>query len=170
MKNIIIISFASLFSIACGATAQQTSMGNQNQTANNAVVHSPNNSAVVSSHSTSGEKSVPAPPSSKSSTESPMARPIDVAQMNADIEKAEAEYKKNPKAKEALARAYFIRATALTDAAQYRSALGDYRKGLKLDPNDEDAKKMHDQIITIFQQIGREPPKEGEEPKPLPVN
>lgn len=139
------------------------------QTSNAANVRAANDSPIVSSHSTDSQKS-DAPSADKpasTSTESPMARPIDVAQMNADIEKAETEYKKNPKAKEALAKAYFIRATALTEAAQYRSALGDYRKGLKLDPNDDDAKKMHDQIISIFKQIGREPPKEGEEPKPL---
>ncbi len=172
MRKVLILSLASLVSIGCGTAAQQS---NTNQAANNSVVKTanastvqPTNEAVVSSHSTDAEKSA-VPPSNKSatSTESPMARPIDVQELNADIEKAEAEYKKNPKAKGDLARAYFIRATALTGAAQYRSALGDYRKGLKLDPNDEAAKKMHDQIITIFKSINREPPKEGEEPKPL---
>ena len=102
-----------------------------------------------------------------------MARPIDVSAMTADIEKAEKNYKANPndeKAKNALAGAYFKRAFALTEAAQYRAALGDFRKGLKLNPNDQDAKQMHDQIISIFQSIGREPPKEGEEPAPLPFD
>ncbi len=174
MKKYLAISLASLISIGCGAASNQTATSNNNvavvQSSNAATVRPPNDSPIVSSHSTDAKEKPPAPSADKpasTSTESPMARPIDVAQMNADIEKAEAEYKKNPKAKEALAKAYFIRATALTDAAQYRSALGDYRKGLKLDPNDEDAKKMHDQIISIFQQIGREPPKEGDEPKPL---
>ena len=97
-----------------------------------------------------------------------MAKAIDVEEMTADIEKAEKAYKQNPKAKEDLAKAYFVRATALTGAAQYRAALGDYRKGLKLNPSDEEARKMHDQILSIFKSIGREPPKEGEEPKPLP--
>jgi hypothetical protein len=58
----------------------------------------------------------------------------------------------------------------LTDAAQYRAALGDFRKGLKLNPNDTKAKAMHDRIISIFASIGREPPKEGEEPAPMPFN
>ncbi len=98
-----------------------------------------------------------------------MARAVDVSQMTADIEKAEKEYKQNPKVKGALAQAYFGRAFALTEAAQYRAALGDFRKGLKLNPNDEDAKAMHDQIISIFKSINREPPKEGEEPTPLPL-
>jgi tetratricopeptide (TPR) repeat protein len=72
------------------------------------------------------------------------------------------------KARENLAKAYFDRAFLLTDAAQYRAALGDFRKGLKLNPSDAEAKKMHDQIISIFASIKREPPKEGEEPAPMP--
>jgi tetratricopeptide (TPR) repeat protein len=101
-----------------------------------------------------------------------MARPIDAAEMTAVIERTEKQYRNNQKdekAKDELAKAYFVRATALTSAAQYRAALGDYRKGLKLNPNDEDARKMHDQILSIFKSIGREPPKEGEEPKPLEI-
>lgn len=166
MRKKIIISFAAFAAIACGSAAQQS-----NQTANmNAAITKSNDSAIVSSHSNDAGKTN-LPPSEKTasaSTESPMARPVDVAEMTADIEKAEAEFKKNPQAKEDLAKAYFVRATALTGAAQYRAALGDYRKGLKLDSTDEEAKKMHDQILSIFKSIGREPPKEGEEPKPLP--
>lgn len=177
MKNILIVSLASLISIGCGTAAQPTSSANN---ANAAVVQSSNaanarpsnDSAIVSSHSTDAPDKPNVPSADKpasTSTESPMARPIDVAAMTTEIEETEAEYKKNPKLKDDLAKAYFVRATALTGAAQYRAALGDYRKGLKLDPNDEAARKMHDQIISIFKQIGREPPKEGEEPKALPV-
>lgn len=175
MRKFLIVSLA-LISINCGTAAQQSAVNNTNnavvQTGNATNNRSSNDSAIVSSHSTDAPEKPNALPSNKpasASTESPMARPIDVAGMTADIEKAESELKKNPKAKTDLAKAYFIRATALTGAAQYRAALGDYRKGLNLDPNDEDAKKMHDQIISIFKQIGREPPKEGEEPKPLPM-
>ncbi len=165
MKKVLILSLATLFSIGCGSAAQQAGAPTNQNTA---TVKS-NDSTIVSSHSNDTGKTV-SPPSNKptSSTESPMARPVDVAEMTAEIEKAEQTFKKNPKAKEELAKAYFIRATALTGAAQYRAALGDYRKGLKLNPNDETARKMHDQILNIFKQIGREPPKEGEEPPPLP--
>ncbi len=166
MKKVLILSLATLFSIGCTSAAQQA---NAPVNQNTAAVKS-NDSAIVSSHSTEAEKklSLPSDKPASSSTESPMARPIDVAEMTADIERAEQAFKKNPKAKEDLAKAYFVRATALTGAAQYRAALGDYRKGLKLNPNDEEARKMHDQILSIFKSIGREPPKEGEEPLPLP--
>lgn len=168
MKKVLILSLAALASFGCSSTAQQA-----NQTANtNQAAVKPNDSTIVSSRSTETGQMPNAPSANAnkpaSSTESPMARPIDVAEVTADIEKAETESKKNPKAKENLAKAYFVRATALTGAAQYRAALGDYRKGLKLNPTDEDAKKMHDQILSIFKSIGREPPKEGEEPAPLP--
>lgn len=102
-----------------------------------------------------------------------MAKAIDVSQMTAAIEKADKTLKSKPndaKARNELAEAYFARAFALTEAAQYRSALGDFRKGLKLNPGNADARQMHDQIISIFQSINREPPKEGEEPPPLPVS
>ena len=175
MKNFLIISLASLISIGCSA-AQPTATTNANRTENNLVVRSSNsstvqpagNQALVSSHSNMAEKTAP-PSEVLTSTESPMARPVDVNQMTADIEKAEKDYKKNPATKDQLAKAYFVRATALTDAAQYRAALGDYRKGLKLEPNDEAAKSMHDEILRIFKSINREPPKEGTEPKPLAI-
>lgn len=151
---------ATLSIINCGGAAQQT-----DSTANsNAVVVKSDNSMIVSSHSNEASKQNPVQSNKSSSTESPMARAIDVSQLNAEIEKAQ----KNPKDKNALAQAFFKRAFALTEAAQYRSALGDFRRGLKLDANDADAKAMHDKIIEIFASINREPPKEGEEPPPLP--
>ena len=165
MKKFFIISLAALAAIGCNNVTLPS-----NQTANtNTTIIKSDDSAIVSSHSNDAGKTnvMPSNKPASASTESPMARPVDVAEMTASIEKAETEFKKNPQAKESLAKAYFVRATALTGAAQYRAALGDYRKGLKLDPNDEAARKMHDQILSIFKQINREPPKEGEEPKPL---
>lgn len=162
MKKSLSLIFAALFLIGCQKQAQQTV-----PTANTNTVVKSANSTIVSSHSSDAPTVSPNQSNKSSSTESPQAKLIDVSEMTVDIEKAEKEFKKNPKAKEDLAKAYFVRATALTGAAQYRAALGDYRKGLKLNPADEDSKKMHDQILGIFKSMGREPPKEGEEPKPL---
>jgi len=100
-----------------------------------------------------------------------MSKPVDVTELTAKIEKADKEYKAkqdDEKGKQ-LAAAYFERAFALTKAAQYRAALGDFRKGLKLNPDDKEAQSMHDQIIEIFKSMNREPPKEGEEPPPAPI-
>ena len=153
------------------------------QNANTAVITNRPQSETVAAHST--EKSL-SPQNNNAanaasmtnkpasgSTESPMARAIDVSAQTTKIESAEKEFSAksgDAKAKQNLAKAYFDRAFLLTDAAQYRAALGDFRKGLKLNPSDLEAKKMHDQIITIFASIGREPPKEGEEPAPMPFN
>jgi hypothetical protein len=57
---------------------------------------------------------------------------------------------------------------ALTDARQYASALGDFRRALKYDPSSEEAKTWIDQIIKIYDSMNKEYPKEGEEPPPLP--
>lgn len=154
MKKITIISLLAFFLIGCNNAAQPTAN-------TNVAVQNSANSIVVSSHSSDAQKT-------SSSESSPMSRAVDVNRVTADIEKAEKEYKKNPKAKDQLAKAYFERAFALTEAAQYRAALGDFRKGLKLNPNDDDAKAMHDKILEIFKSINREPPGEGEEPTPLP--
>ncbi|MEO6334795.1 MAG: tetratricopeptide repeat protein [Pyrinomonadaceae bacterium] len=67
-----------------------------------------------------------------------------------------------------LADALFERGFALTEARQYASALGDYRRALKLDPHHEEAKKWIDQIMGIYKMLKRDPPKEGQEPPPLP--
>ena len=171
-KTAILISLSFLF----------TSCTNQNQpttqaTNSNLSVQRSNDSLVVSSHSTerSATPVSPMSPSSSSSQagNSPMAKAIDVSEMTANIEKSEKAYKANsndPKAKSELADAYFARAFSLTEASQYRAALGHYRKGLKLNPNAKEAKSMHDRIISIFQSINREPPKEGEEPPPMPFD
>lgn len=155
------------FAIGCQSTTQQT-------VNTNTAAQKPNSSEVVSSHSVGGDNVKPPSASSNpfSSGASPMAKAVDVGVMTADIEKAEKIYNekaKDEKAKDDLAKAYFVRAFALTEAAQYRAALGDFRKGLKLKPNDGEAKNMHDEILRIFQSINREPPKEGEEPAPMPI-
>lgn len=97
--------------------------------------------------------------------------PIDTAQFDAGIAQAENAHKAKPAdetAKMSLAQAYFDRGLALTQARQYASALGDYRKALKLDPNHAESKKWIDQIIRIYGMLKKDYPKEGEEPPPLP--
>ncbi len=173
MRKIITLSFLTLISIGCSNATQQTANTNvsiQNKT--NVSTQKSDTSPVVSSHSSDAGNSTKTDSNAAAKDSSPMARPIDVSRMTADIEKAEKSFKQNQKdekAKNNLAEAYFVRAFALTEAAQYRAALGDFRKGLKLNPSNAEAKAMHDRIIDIFQNsLRREPPKEGEEPPPLP--
>ena len=172
-KNQIVISlFISIFTfanLACTNSSQPVANTNTNVSTNAKKA----DDATVSSHSAEKPTSATSTNSASTSSSSPMAKAVDVTAMTAKIDKADKDFKAKPKdekAKQALATAYFERAFALTEAAQYKSALGDFRKGLKLNPDDKEAKAMHDQIITIFKSIGREPPKEGEEPPAMPVS
>jgi len=97
--------------------------------------------------------------------------PIDTKEFDTAIASAEVAFGKKPDdgdAKKAVSAAYFHRGEALTKARQYASALGDYRKALKHDPSNTEAKEWIDKIIMIYDSINRGYPKEGEEPPPLP--
>lgn len=97
--------------------------------------------------------------------------PIDTSKMDADIErlKKQADNKgSKPSDGVALAKAYADRGDALTQARQYRAALGDYRRALKYDPKNEAAEQGGAMIVMIMRQMGREVPAEGQEPAPLP--
>lgn len=176
MKKILTLSLLAIAAMSCNNAAQTQQ---KSQPANtNAAPQKADDKATVSTHSLEtkndagkGNAENIQSPNQSAGDSSPMQKPIDVAEMTAEIEKAEKARRQKPNdedAKNALAKAYFVRAFALTEAAQYRAALGDFRKGLKLAPNDDDARNMHDEILRIFDSIKREPPKEGEEPKPLP--
>ena len=176
MKKTNILCFALLICLAtflgCNnpqpAVSTQKTIPSERKSEQSVASHTTENpTPPIASNSTSSNSN-----SAQTAGNSPMAKAVDVADMTKSIEKAETEFKKNAKdvkAKKALSDAYFLRAFALTEVAQYRSALGDFRKGLKLDPDNKEAKDMHDQILTIFKSIGREPPKEGEEPAPMPI-
>jgi tetratricopeptide (TPR) repeat protein len=96
---------------------------------------------------------------------------IDTSKYDAEVERLnkQAEKKGGSDAdRAALAHAYLDRANALTKARQYRAALGDYRRTLKYDPSNDEAKEMAGTIVSILQQMGRDVPAEGAEPSPLP--
>ena len=84
--------------------------------------------------------------------------------------KAQKAKPKDAAANSALAEAYFKRGFALTEARQYASALGDYRRTLKYDAANEEAKKWIEIITSIYNSKSQDYPKEGEEPPPLPFN
>ena len=173
MKKILIFSLLCFVFIGCADSASKVSVQTAGNNNANVAAQQTNETLTIPSHSSDSQTAASANPKDASTQNgSPMAKAVNVSEMSADIEKAKKEFEQNStndSAKQKLAKAYFVRAFALTEAAQYRAALGDFRKGLKLDPNDAEAKKMHDEIIRIFKSINREPPKEGEEPAPLPI-
>lgn len=115
----------------------------------------------------------PSPSSKSTSTRAPGGDPIDTSKLDSDVAQAEGTFKQKPgdeDARVALAHAYLARASALTKARQYRSALGDYRRTLKYDPQNKEAVDMSGTIISILKNMGRDIPVEGEEPPPLPMD
>jgi tetratricopeptide (TPR) repeat protein len=174
-KKVIFIGLtvSSILLAACSNTPPQAANTNA---ANSAVVaRADNNSPLIATSHSTQQANASSSAAGAAKPNSPMAtgqgQAIDTTALDAAVAKAEKEFKaksKDEKAKQALVDAYAERAFALTEAAQYRSALGDFRRALKLDPNNKAAKDMHDQILNIFKSLNREPPKEGEEPPPLP--
>jgi tetratricopeptide (TPR) repeat protein len=172
----LLLVFSVSFLISCSNAPQQAQISNANT---GAVVTKANENSplIASSH---GAKQTSTPPANTSSSNSGgstaammtgNANAIDTTEYDAEIAKAQKNFKaksNDETAKTALAEAYAKRAFALTQAAQYRAALGDFRRSLKLNPANEEAKAMHDRIVSILSDMGREIPKEGAEPTPLP--
>lgn len=166
----VILVISSISFAACGTNAVRVS--DNTAAANDAKL--PEQSVIAHSNEPTGPGPVANVDPSKPKTKwTQSGTPIDTKKFDEAIKAADASFKKAPKnadAKKALAKAYFDRGMALTDARQYPSALGDYRKALKVDPEMEEAKQWVDQIIGIYASMNREAPKEGEEPPPLPFD
>ena len=171
MKIFIIIVIATFLSACSNSGAQPISTANTNAPAPRGE-----RPQTLTAHSTENLPATPDPVSG--STPEPKkgsgdGEPIDMTKYNAAISKAGVAIKggaTDPASKKALAQAYFERGLALTEAKQYASALGDYRRAIKFDPTHADAKKWVDQLVNIYKSLNKEAPKEGEEPLPLPYD
>ncbi|MDQ6786652.1 MAG: tetratricopeptide repeat protein [Acidobacteriota bacterium] len=171
LKKIAILIFAASVLIGCNSATQQS-------VNTNASVQSSGNSLIVSGHSqpsnlsnTPQNSGVVIPKSETKTKWTQSGNPIDTSEFDAEISKNARNLKTKPKddaAKKSLAESYVRRGVALTDARQYASALGDYRRALKYDAGNEEAKKWIEEIMSIYAMLNREAPKEGEEPPPLP--
>jgi len=158
----IIVLFAAAIIQACSAAApvavQNVNTPVRDERAQNTIAHGPT------------EQTAPVSNSNSSGKWTQGGDPIDTAKYDKAIGDAEKNQKAKPadvSLKQALAQAYFERGFALTESRQYASALGDFRRALKLDPNHEESKKWMDQILSIYEMLKKEAPKEGEEPPPL---
>ena len=167
MSTRLILSFmiciVALF-IAGGCSAlsgsNDTSVGNANQNSNSHTLSSP------VAHATPATANANIPASAPT-----MGEPIDTSRFDREIARLEAQVNKkstDQAARRALADAYLSRADALLKARQYRVALGDYRRVLKYDAENAEAKKWEAEIVQIMQSMGRDVPAPGTEPTPLP--
>jgi len=97
-------------------------------------------------------------------------QPASTPELDANVKKAEAKLKAGgggDSDKKAAADAYFARADHFRDQGQprlYKFALDDYRRGLRLDPSNSEARGKMDEIVQIYESMGRPVPTLGNEP------
>ena len=163
IMKIVLTTFIAALLLGCGGKAEQTNTPapQRAEKLQTVAAHTTENQPAAINKAATGEKG----------KWSQSGDPIDTEALDAAIAKAEKNAKAgDDEAKRSLSDAYYRRGVALTEARQYASALGDYRRAVKHDPSNEDAKKWIDQIVNIYDSIGREAPPEGQEPPPLPFN
>jgi tetratricopeptide (TPR) repeat protein len=160
---------AALLLAACGSSEQSKSAGGPDAMPT-ATVKTPGQSQaggdqppVSVAHGAPQPASGAPPPAGSSGAP-------DTAALDKKIEQAEAKAKA-PKAsdadKKAAASAYVERANVFYNAGQpmlYKFALRDFRLALRYDPSNEEALSKRDQIVQIYQQMGRPVPDLGNEP------
>jgi len=94
---------------------------------------------------------------------------VETAELDARIEKAEAKAKASGAGdadRKAAAAAYFARADFYRDQGSpslYKFALRDYRIGLRYDPSAREPRERMDEIVQIYQSMGRPVPDLGNE-------
>jgi hypothetical protein len=143
-------------------TAKTSNSNSQTTNAQTSIQHgtSPSTNVGVSA-SHGGDAQTGAPATTKPSVETP--------ELDAKIEKAEAKAKAagaSDSDKKAAARAYFDRANFFRDQGTptlYKFALADYRRGLRYDSSDADARAKMDEIVEIYKSMGRPVPELGNE-------
>jgi tetratricopeptide (TPR) repeat protein len=170
MKKNLFIVLAAVFVVACQSAAPVVE-----QTNSNVVSKRTEGNATVLSHGPLAPKVTPME-SAESQSKSKWKQsgdPIDTTEFDAAVKQAQGELNSKPNdadAKKNLAAAFLKRAVALTNARQYASALGDYRRVMKYDPGNAEAENWIDQIVSIYESLNREAPPAGEEPPPLPFD
>ncbi len=153
------LAAALTLSAACGSSEQtKSSAGNAPQAGPRGAAQNSTGAEgppVATSHG--------APPAAQSSG-------TDTAALDAKIEQAEAKAKAAGAAaadKKAAAAAYLERANVFYAAGQpslYKFALRDFRRTLKYDPANEEARAKKQQIEDIYKSMGRPVPDLGNEP------
>ena len=171
---------ASAFLVACGGGGDTANTSQQKAGATPAAAASNRNAAgrpdigVVSSHGgPSSASSSPGAPSGPGGGGGGSVAPrpeVATPELDAKIEKAEAKAKA-PGATEAdrkaAGAAYFERANFFFNAGNprlYRFSLADYRRGLRYNPDDAQARANMNEIVRIYRSMNMPVPELGNEP------
>jgi len=111
-----------------------------------------------------------APPANGTSPEAGGKPGLDTAQLDKQVEQAEAKAKATAATqadKRAAAGAYLERGNVFYNAGNpslYKYALRDFRRALRYDPSNTEARQKQQQITEIYQSMGRPVPDLGNEP------
>lgn len=167
-----LLGCAALLASCGGANAPVATNSNRNSNApaNNSQTSlqhgtSPTaNLGVTSSHGGGGADSAAGGAASSTTP------PVQTTELDAKIQKAEAKAKgagASESDKKAAAAAYFERADFYREQGLptlYKFALRDYRIGLRYDPSASGPRERMDEIVKIYQSMGRPVPTLGNEP------
>jgi hypothetical protein len=160
---------------ACGGPQPSVvSQQNSNSSANSAqtsIQHgtSPSNLGVAASHGGGGSATT-AEGGGSTAAGAALKPSVETPELDAKIQKAETKAKASGASeadKKAAAGAYFARADFYRAQGQpqlYKFALADYRRGLRYDPSNAEARQKMDEIVQIYQSMGRPVPDLGNEP------
>lgn len=175
MKKFLVITVLSVaaYASACGGAPEVST--NEANLSSSVEAANTNGAANASNTGTGGELGVVSSRDRATSTSAPAEAAADkppVATPELDEKVKKAVEKANAPgasaaAKKAAAEAYFERANFFRDAGNprlYKFALADYRRGLRLDPNNRDAKAKMDEIVMIYEGMGKPVPQLGVEP------
>ncbi|HJR07338.1 MAG TPA: hypothetical protein VJ842_08780 [Pyrinomonadaceae bacterium] len=165
---------ALLASAACGSPSSTTNNTNSGAANNgNASARTSDSGAIPPVSSAHGGTTTATSPAAApaSTTSGGASKPsIDTAALDAKIEKAEAKAKAGGATqadKLAAAAALLERANVYRDAGQpalYKFALGDYRRALRYQPDNAEAREKMNEIVSIYQSMGRPVPTNGSDP------
>lgn len=176
MRNLIIplALGLGLFNFTCGG-AKPAGGGNQNSVAANnsrGAARADNASSpelgVSSSHGGGAKSAAPAAPQAAGGDADRSL--VNTAEYDARIQKAAAKADApgaSASDKKAAAEAYLARGNIYRDAGNpklYKYALGDYRRVLRYQPDNAEAKEKAEEIVSIYESLGRPVPTNGLEP------
>jgi len=166
MRHLIkpLIICATLSVAACNpATNENTSAPSNTSNANAPATNATPSGVPPVSSAHGGAPATPAAPAG--ANEKPEG--VDTAALDDKIDKLEVKVKAGSATaadKKALADVYLQRANTYRDAGSprlYKFALGDYRRVLRYDPTNAEAKAKMDEIISIYNSMGRPVPTNG---------
>ncbi|HZG50898.1 MAG TPA: tetratricopeptide repeat protein [Pyrinomonadaceae bacterium] len=163
---------AALIASGCGAQSNQNTTGgasNSNAPTATRPAQTANLPPVSSAHG-GGSPTGGGAPVAGNAPAATKPGGLDTAALDAKVERADAKAKSagaTQADKNAAASAYLERGNLYRDAGQpalYKFALGDYRHALRYQPDNAEAREKMNEIVSIYQSLGRPVPDNGNEP------